>query len=283
MNTTLLADAPIPNPMALLKSDAFPVLLADTWDGSQDLTGWIISEKLDGVRAYWDGEKFISRAGNVFTAPKKFTEGLPKVHLDGELFMGRGKFNECSGIVRSGAADARWFNVKFIVFDAPNAPGGFEQRIKYIDGLKLGQYAESHKHSVLESQAQIEPLLDLIIEQLHGEGIMARRPGSMYERRRSSSLLKIKRFFDMEAEVVGHTAGKGWRAGMTGAMLVKTHKGRKFPHFAVPAGVEFKVGCKDKKMCQTPPAVGTIITFKFQEVSPGGVPRFPTFLSFPAE
>lgn len=54
------------------------VLLADKYDGKQDIKGWFVSEKLDGVRAYWcacclvfvslpgrNGKEFLSRQGLV--------------------------------------------------------------------------------------------------------------------------------------------------------------------------------------------------------------------------
>lgn len=62
-----------------------PLLLAKRWDGMLDPKGWWLSEKLDGVRAYWDGHAFISRLGNTYVAPEWFAEGLPDHPLDGEL------------------------------------------------------------------------------------------------------------------------------------------------------------------------------------------------------
>lgn len=247
------------------KDPQFPVLLANEWDGEQDLTGWWFSEKLDGVRAYWDGARFISRRGNIYTAPPDFTKGLPKVHLDGELFLGRGLFHKGSGIARSPASDPRWYTLKFIVFDAPNAPGGFEARQAYINKLSLGSYAGAMKHSRLESMSQIEPLLDLVIA-MKGEGLMARRPQSEYTRKRTDDLLKLKRWYDAEATVVGYTAGKGWRATMNGAMWCEKD------------GIKFKVGCKDRAQCQNPPPLGTVITYKFKEKTEDGKPREPIFL-----
>jgi DNA ligase-1 len=72
-------------------ANAPPLLLAHRWE-EQDPTGWWLSEKLDGVRAYWDGKQFISRLGNAYLAPDWFIEGLPEFPLDGELFAGRGRF-----------------------------------------------------------------------------------------------------------------------------------------------------------------------------------------------
>lgn len=46
--------------------DVVSILLAHKWEPDHDPTGWWMSEKLDGVRAYWDGEAFVSRRGNQF-------------------------------------------------------------------------------------------------------------------------------------------------------------------------------------------------------------------------
>src|SRR5580658_9321513 len=73
------------------EKDGAPVLLAERWDNVTDLTGWLMSEKLDGVRAYWDGKQFLSRQGNLYRAPDWFIEGLPSVPLDGELWIDRKK------------------------------------------------------------------------------------------------------------------------------------------------------------------------------------------------
>lgn len=69
--------------------DKPPVLLAHKWEPHIDVTGWWLSEKLDGVRAYWDGSRFLSRLGNEFLAPQWFVASLPETPLDGELWVGR--------------------------------------------------------------------------------------------------------------------------------------------------------------------------------------------------
>ena len=78
-----------------------PPMLAKNWDKTMRPDGWWMSEKLDGVRAIWDGEHFRSRGGNIFHAPAWFKAGLPALPLDGELFVGRGKFNDAVSIVWS--------------------------------------------------------------------------------------------------------------------------------------------------------------------------------------
>src|SRR5688572_1079238 len=81
------APAPPPAPRAgetrRAAGAAPPLLLAHSWDNDRDLGGWWMSEKLDGVRAYWDGRRFISRLGNPYVAPDWFVAGLPAVPLDG--------------------------------------------------------------------------------------------------------------------------------------------------------------------------------------------------------
>ena len=84
--------APAPAKAAAEDKAGPPLLLAETWDNVTDLTGWWMSEKLDGVRAYWDGAQFLSRQGNRYHAPDWFTAGLPDEPLDGELWLGRKKF-----------------------------------------------------------------------------------------------------------------------------------------------------------------------------------------------
>src|SRR5688500_4024783 len=89
-------------------STAPPLLLAHKWETDHDPTGWWMSEKLDGIRAYWDGETFTSRLGNQFFAPDWFVEDLPADTLDGELWVGRKMFSTTTSIVKSGAAGQAW-------------------------------------------------------------------------------------------------------------------------------------------------------------------------------
>jgi DNA ligase-1 len=67
------------------KAVEIQVLLAQTWDESIDPTCMLMSEKLDGVRAYWDASsrKLLSRQGNEFMAPAWFKDALPDFDLDG--------------------------------------------------------------------------------------------------------------------------------------------------------------------------------------------------------
>ena len=249
-----------------------PLLLAESWDNAADLSGWWMSEKLDGVRAYWDGKQFLSRLGNLFHAPDWFVDGLPGVPLDGELWIDRKKFQRTVSIVRRQDKCDLWAEVKFLVFDAPAAPGGFEERVAFLaDALGPAKprlkFARQHEHQLCKDLACLREELARV-EALGGEGLMLRQPGSRYEVGRSATLLKVKTFKDAEAVVVGHQDGAGKHKGRLGALLVR-----------LADGTEFAVGTgfSDKER-GSPPPVGATITFRYQELSEAGVPRFPSYV-----
>ncbi len=252
------------------KKDAPPLLLAHSWDSTMDLTGWWISEKLDGVRAYWDGKRFLSRLGNEYHAPKWFVKGLPKTPLDGELWIDRGEFQRTVSVVRRQDKSDHWKEVRFVIFDAPEAKGTFEERIDFLEESfpeDSHEYASVLDHYLCESIAHLEKELARI-ESLDGEGLMLREPGSMYEVGRSSTLLKVKSFHDAEATVIDHVAGKGKHKGRLGALVVELEDGTQFN-----VGTGFSDAERD-----SPPEIGTVITFRYQELSKAGVPRFPSYL-----
>jgi DNA ligase-1 len=247
-----------------------PILLAESWDNATDLSGWWMSEKLDGVRAYWDGKQFLSRQGNTYHAPDWFIAHLPAVALDGELWIGRKKFQRTVSIVRRQDKNDLWNEVRFVVFDAPNATGGFEQRLEFLKGALSGdglKFASVLEHAVCGDVASLRAELARV-ESLGGEGLMLRQPGSNYVAGRSSTLLKVKTFHDAEAAVIGHQAGAGRHKGRLGALLVRMGNGTEFA-----VGTGFSDREREK-----PPAIGAIITYRYQELSEAGVPRFPSYV-----
>lgn len=248
-----------------------PILLAHPWDTLSDVSGWWMSEKLDGVRAYWDGKQFISRQGNVYMAPDWFIEDLPDdVHLDGELWLGRKMFQKAVSIVRRMDKNDQWKDIKFLVFDAPKLAEPFEARIAFIRQFldeRQTKYAEPHVHTRCESTDHLKEELARV-EALGGEGLMLRKPGSKYEVGRSYTLLKVKSFFDADAVVIEHLPGAGRHKGRMGALNVQMADGTKFS-----VGTGFSDAQRDN-----PPAVGAIISFRYQELTDAGVPRFPSFL-----
>ncbi|KAH9083286.1 hypothetical protein LEN26_020984 [Aphanomyces euteiches] len=261
--------ASIATSSTMAKQTAPKLLLAQKWE-AQDVVGWWISEKFDGVRGYWNGTTFLSRLGNPFYAPHFFTQGLPTDHhLDGELFLGRGRFEQAVSIVKSQNLDDKWKTLKFMVFDVPTLPGDFETRMEYLQ-TKIAPtcpYAVIVEHKMCTSEAM---LLDTLkaVEAEGAEGLMLRQPKSFYVKARSSTLLKVKTFSDDEAIVTGYEKGKGKYAGMTGSLKVRNRDGKTF---AVGSGLT-------DALRTNPPPVGTIITYRFQEKTQAGIPRFPTFV-----
>jgi DNA ligase-1 len=254
--------------------------------------GWWVSEKLgnaitkciffnshtiDGVRCYWDGKQLLSRVGNKFHAPDWFIEQLPKDHhLDGELFIGRGQFKATVSVVKSHEAGLRWKNLTFMIFDIPSAKTlEYEQRMELLTKVCVttdGQPIPNVKiveQTLFTGEIPLDKMLR-DIELLKGEGLMLRQPKSKYETKRSHTLLKVKSFFDDEAKVIGYaTEGTGRLTGMTGSLSCVNRK-----------GVTFDCGSGlDDELRRNPPPIGTIITYRYQELSAdSGRPRFPTFV-----
>mmetsp|Transcript_21865 Transcript_21865/g.85686 ORF Transcript_21865/g.85686 Transcript_21865/m.85686 type:complete len:758 (-) Transcript_21865:2367-4640(-) len=247
------------------------VMLAFKWEpASVDPTGWWMSEKLDGVRAYWNGKRLLSRNGNSFPAPEWFTDALPDdMHLDGELWCGRGQFQIAVSIARTEGSD-EWKKVAYHVFDAPKVEEGFEGRVKatkrYFKANPCG-HVKVVSQAKCKSHDHIKELMDSILAN-KGEGLMLRKPASSYTSGRSSSLLKVKRFYDAEAVVLGYVDGKGKYKGLVGSLDCKMASGKKF---------RVGSGLSDTQRAK-PPAVGSIITYRFQELTDDGVPRFPSFV-----
>lgn len=245
------------------------LLLAETWDEEINPAGWWLSEKLDGVRAYWDGTGFYSRNGNRFAAPEWFTRGLPNTPLDGELWIGRKQFQRTVSIVRRGDASELWNEVRYLIFDAPTLAQPFEQRIQAVsERIQANQpkNAQVLAQTICVSREHLNDVLTRI-EALGGEGLMLRRPGSLYVPRRSDTLLKVKSFLDCEATVIAHEPGKGRHKGRLGALTVELTDGTR---------CQVGTGFTDSQRNQ-PPSIGAVIRLKYQELTDGGVPRFPAF------
>eukprot|EP00049_Salpingoeca_infusionum_P007751 m.125826 g.125826 ORF g.125826 m.125826 type:complete len:851 (-) comp13812_c0_seq4:122-2674(-) len=249
------------------------LLLAHSWDETVDPTGWHMSEKLDGVRAYWDGKMLISRFGNQFAAPDWFLDALPTdFTLDGELFAGRGMFSSTTSIVRT-VGSKKWNSITYKVFDSPShGSKSFEERMELLTNWHSeadnADHIEIVEQVIAKDIQHVKDELVRVTETLGGEGLMLRKPKSTYAKGRSSTLLKVKRFYDAEAEVIGYEKGKGKHVGKMGALQVKMECGKTF---------KLGTGFSDAERA-TPPKIGAIVTYKFQELTDDGIPRFASFL-----
>ena len=246
------------------------VLLAKKFNASKhNVDGWLASEKLDGMRAFWTGSKLLSRNGKRITAPDWFTESLPQdAKLDGELFISRGQFQKTVSVCRKQVpVNSEWRQVKFNVFDFLT-PGSrpFRERYALLKRRKLPRHVRVVEHQ--ETSTADVPALLQQYEALGAEGVMLRDPASQYERKRSSTLLKVKSFLDADATVIGHQPGTGKHRGRLGALLCVLRDQTKF---------RIGTGFTDQQR-ENPPAVGERVSFSFFELTDAGVPRFPSFL-----
>ncbi|WP_418140922.1 DNA ligase [Marinobacter sp. MA] len=245
--------------------------LANVYQKGMSLDGYWVSEKLDGVRAYWTGERFLSRGGHDYRAPEWFTKGFPDHPLDGELWMGRGRFAELSGAVRQEVPDDDdWQRIRFMVFDLPDKEATFDQRLTRLRVL-VEEVGSPYMALVDQQRASThEKLMQRLDEAVDGgaEGLMLRLGGSGYRSGRSNDLLKVKQYQDAEALVVRHLPGQGKFEGLMGSLLVELEDGRQFR-----IGSGFTDGER-----ASPPDPGTTITFKYYGLTATGLPRFASFL-----
>ncbi len=257
--------------LARVPTGAPALLLAREAASDVDPAGFLVSEKLDGVRALWDGEVLRFRGGGVIAAPPWFLSRLPRFALDGELWLGRGRFEELSALVRrQQPRDAAWQDVRYMVFELPGAAGSFAARQArlqaLIDPLLWPQLFAVEQH-VVPSNAALNARLRAVV-QSGGEGLMLHRADAPYVTGRQDVLLKLKPHHDAEAVVIGHQPGRGKHAGRLGALQVRT-----------AAGVAFALGSGlSDAQREQPPRVGEVVTFTYRGVTAAGVPRFATFL-----
>jgi DNA ligase 1 len=252
------------------------VLLATNAPANLDPSRYMVSEKLDGVRAVWDGQTLRFRSGRTVNAPAWFLAKLPKTALDGELWMGRGQFDAVSGVVRkTQPVDVEWQNVQYMVFEAPQGGESFAQRAILLGIMVQGaawpqlQAVEQFK---LPSHAALQARLKAVVA-AGGEGLMLHLADAPYTTGRSDVLFKLKPVNDAEAVVIGHTPGKGKFEGMLGALDVKTPQGQRF---------KLGTGLSDTQR-QNPPAIGSTVTYRYRDVTSGGKPRFASFLRMTAQ
>ena len=210
------------------------VLLAENYNSSVDVSQYLISEKYDGVRAIWDGKQLITRQGNIIQAPAWFTKNLPKIAMDGELWLGRGQFDTLSGAVRKDVPiDAEWQSITYNIFELPNMPGTFETRAKRIAEI-VKQANLPQLKAVAQFRLKDQSILNARLKQVvknGGEGLMLHRADAQYITGRNDVLLKLKPLYDAEATVIAYTQGKGKFKGKLGALVVET-----------PEGIRFKLG-----------------------------------------
>lgn len=253
-----------------------PLILAKVYHAGVSLADYSVSEKYDGVRGYWDGEKLLTRGGERIAAPAWFTADWPKVAMDGELWAGRGQFAKAVSTVRQQTPDdAAWRAMRFMVFDLPAQGGPFTERIPALNGvvIRIDQpWVQAVAQFKVANHRALQSLLATTVKH-GGEGLMLHRGASLYKGQRTDDLLKVKTHEDTEARVVAHIPGKGKYVGVLGALLVE------MPGVDGKPGRRFKLGSGfNDEQRQNPPVLGSTVTYRFRGLNDSGVPRFATFM-----
>ncbi|HEC1774110.1 TPA: DNA ligase [Campylobacter lari] len=246
-----------------------------------NLSYYLMSEKLDGVRGLWSGKSMQTRAGNAIKLPSFFTINFPKFELDGELWIKRASFEEISSLIRQENPDEKlWQKVSFNVFDVPNAceefkldPCTLEARLEV-----LKKYLAKNPNDFIKIIPQIRIKDKNHLKQFYqdiishkGEGVIIRLNNAPYEKKRSNNAFKLKPFDDTECVVKKHLEGKGKFEGKMGSLLCEAVIESK--------KVSFKIGSGFKESDRlNPPPVGVIITFKYNGLTKNGKPKFASFL-----
>lgn len=252
-----------------LASDKPDIMLAEIYQQGVDVSQYWVSEKLDGVRARWDGKQLLSRGGHVFAAPEWFTKDFPGIPLDGELWIGRARFEETTSIVRKQRPHEGWQIVRFMVFDLPEHGGTFDERVLAMKRMAthgLSPYLDIIEQQTFAREETLRQRLKTAITQ-GGEGLMLHRKTARYAKGRSQGLLKLKPYTDAEATVIGYRPGKGKFTGQVGSLKVQTDQGIIF---------FIGTGLSDAQRLDPPP-LQSRITFRYQGFTKNGVPRFPVF------
>jgi len=250
--------------VASLYAEKPELLLLNKYSKDINVTSWYMSEKLDGVRAYWDGTHLISRTGKMFFVPKFFTKNFPNFELDGELWTKRGDFDYISSVVRTRGYPENWERLTYNIFEVPNAIGNLTQR---LSNIKETKYIKIIKQIKVKNKKYLDDFLKSV-EKKGGEGIVVRDGRLPYYTGRNNNSLKVKSYIDEECEVVAYNQGQGKRKGILGSLSCKMKNSK-----IVKIGSGF-----NNKERVDPPEIGAIITFKYYGFTSKGNPRFPIYL-----
>ena len=264
-------------------SAAPALMLAKVYHAGIDLSDYLVSEKYDGLRGYWDGRQLFTRGGERVHAPAWFTSDWPNIPLDGELWAGRGQFAKATSTVRQQVPDdVSWRRMKFMVFDVPTHGGPFTDRIAALNAA-VAQIGQPWVVAVVQTRATTHAALQAQMHRIvkvGGEGLILHRGASLYTAARNDDLLKVKPHEDAEAMVVGHQPGQGKYTGLLGALLVESVASGN----AAAPGVRFKIGTGlSDAQRRNPPPVGSVVTYRYRGLTDAGVPRFASFVRLKAE
>lgn len=247
------------------------LMLAKNWQPDLDPAAYLVSEKLDGVRALWDGQVLRFKSGRPIAAPAWFTAALPTTPLDGELWLARHSFDRLSATVRrSVPVDAEWRALRYMIFDLPQEAGVFAERSSRMASVVGGAavpWLQVVAQSRVADRTALQNHLLKIVEQ-GGEGLVLHRADAVWQAGRSDALRKLKTMPDDDARVIAQVPGKGRHAGRMGALLLEMPNGQRFA-----LGTGFTDAQRD-----SPPPVGAVVTYRYRDRTATGLPKFASFM-----
>ena len=240
------------------------LFLLKNYEKDMNVSLWYMSEKLDGIRAYWDGKDLISRSGKILAAPSFFTKDFPTFKLDGELWSKRGDFSKISSIVNRKKSHNEWENLTYNIFEVPDAKGTLLERLVRVNESK---YIKLIPQVKVKNTKNLNDFLHSV-ENKGGEGIVVRDGSLPYYTGRTKDALKVKSYTDTECEVVGYNKGRGKYKGVIGSLSCRM---KNMQVIKLGSGLS-------ESQRSAPPQIGAIITFKYYGLTSKGNPRFPIFL-----
>jgi len=233
---------------------------------NQNISNWYMSEKLDGIRAFWDGEKLYTKNGNIINTPKTFTKNFPKFHLDGELWTKRDDFENIQNIVLDKNPSSKWSEITYNIFEAPNLEGDFKNRlykIKLWFSLNHNENINLIPQYICKNKKDLDKFLEKIITK-KGEGIIIKNPNLTYINKRNENILKVKKFYDMEGLVVDIN----YNNSKMKSLVLKLEDGTIF---------NLGNGFSDEERVNHP-KIGDTVTFKYYDFTKNSKPKFASFL-----
>lgn len=236
-------------------------------ENKQNIKNWYMSEKLDGIRAYWNGKELLSKNGNKLYAPLWFIKDFPSFELDGELWTKRNDFETIQNIVLDKTPSKEWEKITYNIFEVPNTKGIFSKRLEKIESYlkeKPNKYLKVIPQIICKDETHLSEYLNELLQK-KAEGIILKNPNMEYEKGRTNNLLKVKTFFDDEATVIGHNFNKEKKFK---SLILKLKNGIIF---------NLGGGFSDKQR-ESPPKIGEIVSFKYYGFTKNGKPKFASFL-----
>jgi len=235
---------------------------------TQNIDGWYMSEKLDGIRGYWDGKQLLSKNGNPIYAPNYFTKNFPPFALDGELWSQRNDFEFIQNTVLDDTPSKQWENITYNIFEVPNQKGDFISRLQKAHNwfqTHRNQYVKIIKQIKCKDKDDLQNYLTQIIH-LKGEGVIIKDGMQEYHTGRSPYILKVKQAQDMEGVIIAHN-------------LRDDQKTLKSLVIKLENGVVFNLGGGLSEAERIdPPKIGEVVTFKYYGFTKNNKPKFASFM-----